>query len=126
MNNIRRSLWSYMSYGLLFLRKLFLTQTSSTYYWLFIGLGSLTVLVRLILKSYYFEIKGTRLIINRNFFHEDYVETEDIEKFELEEGPFSKSHIRLKDYKMGLDFNYLIINDKDFTRLNDSLQLKVE
>jgi hypothetical protein len=54
------------------------------------------------------------------------VETEDIEKFELEEGPFSKSHIRLKDYKMGLDFNYLIINDKDFTRLNDSLQLKVE
>lgn len=101
-------------------------QTSWTYYWFFIGIGSLTILVRLILKPYYFEIKGTRLIINRDFFYEDYVELGDIEKFELEEGPFSKSRIKLKDYKMGLDFNYFLVNDKDFNRLRDSLQVKAE
>ena len=129
MKNVRRSLWSYMSYGLLFLlclSKLFLTQTSWTYYWIFIGLGSLVILTRLILKPYYFEIKGTRLIINRDFFYKDYVEVNDIDKIELEEGPFSKSHIRLKDHKMGLDFNYFIVNDKDFNRLKESLQLRVE
>lgn len=118
-----------MSYGLLFLLcagKLFTTQTSWTYYWTFIGLGSLVMLARLITKPYYFEIKGTRLIINRDFFYEDYVEIGDIDKIELEEGPFSKSHIRLKDYKMGLDFNYFIVNDKDFNRLKESLQLRVE
>ena len=118
-----------MSYGLLFLLclgKLFLTQTSWTYYWIFIGLGSLAILTRLILKPYYFEIKGTRLIINRDFFYEDYVEVNDIDKIELGEGPFSKSHIRLKDHKMGLNFNYFIVNDKDFNRLKESLQLRVE
>jgi len=129
MKNVRRSSWSYMSYGLLFLlclSKLFLTQTSWTYYWIFVGLGSLVILGRLILKPYYFEIRGTRLIINRDFFYEDHVEIEDIDKIELEEGPFSKSHIKLKDYKMGLDFNYFIVNDKDFNRLKESLQLRVE
>ena len=84
------------------------------------------ILTRLILKPYYFEIKGTRLIINRDFFYEDYVEINDIDKIELEEGPFSKSHIRLKDHKMGLDFNYFIVNAKDFNRLRESLQLTVE
>ncbi len=129
MKKVRRSLWSYMSYGLLLLlclSKLFLTQTSWTYYWIFIGLGSLVILTRLILKPYYFETRGTRLIINRDFFYEDYVEIDDIDKIELEEGPFSKSHIRLKDHKMGLDFNYFIVNDKDFNRLKESLQLRVE
>ncbi|GIL22558.1 MAG: hypothetical protein BroJett042_10710 [Bacteroidota bacterium] len=129
MKKVRRSLWSYMSYGLLLLlclSKLFLTQTSWTYYWIFIGLGSLVILTRLILKPYYFETRGTRLIINRDFFYEDYVEIDDIDKIESEEGPFSKSHIRLKDHKMGLDFNYFIVNDKDFNRLKESLQLRVE
>jgi hypothetical protein len=129
MTNVRRSIWSYLSYGLIFLfclTKVFLMQTSWTYYWIFLGLGSLIVLVRLILKPYYFEIQGTRLIINRDFFYEDFVELGDIAKFELEEGPFSKSHIKLKDYKMGLDFNYFIVNDKDFNRLRDELQVKTE
>lgn len=108
------------------LSRIFLTQTLWTYYWFFIGISSLTVLVRLILKPYYFEIKGTRLIINRDFFYEDYVELGDIEKFELEEGLFSKSHIKLKDYKMGLDFNYFAVNDKDFNQLRDLLQVKAE
>ncbi len=129
MNNVRRSLWSYLSYGLIFLfclTKVFLMQTSWTYYWYFIGLGLLTIFLRLVLKPNYFEIRGTRLIIIRDFFYEDYVELGDIEKFELEEGPFSKSHIKLKDYKMGLDFNYFLVNDKDFNRLRDSLQVKAE
>lgn len=129
MKNVRRSLWSYMNYGLLFLlclSKLLLTQTSWTYYYVFIGLGSLVILTRLIMKPYYIEIKGTRLIINRDLFYEDYVEIDDIDKIELQEGPFSKSHIRLKDHKKGLDFNYFIVNDKDFNRLKKSLQLRVE
>jgi hypothetical protein len=78
------------------------------------------------MKPYYFEIKGSKLIINRDLFYEDYVEITDIEKIELEEGPFSKSHIRLKDYKKGLDFNYFIVNDHDFIKFKKSLQLRVE
>lgn len=127
MNNVRRSLWSYMSYGLLFLlclSKLLLTQTSWIYYWTFIMLGSMVILTRLFIKSYYFEIKGTRLIINRDLFYEDYVEIDDIENFEVVVGPFSKSYIRLKDNKIGLEFNYFIVNDKDFDRLKESLEVR--
>jgi hypothetical protein len=84
------------------------------------------VLVRLIIKPFYFEINEARLIINRDLFYQDHVEIADIEKIELEEGPFSKSHIRLKGYKMGLDFNYFVVNVKDFNKMTESLKLRVE
>jgi hypothetical protein len=128
MNNVRRTIWSYGNYGLLCLLSAYNVQGHSqwTYYWAVIGVGSLIILVRLIFRPYYFEIKGTRLTINRDLFYTDSIEIQDIDKIELEEGPFSTSHIRLKDYKLGLDFNYFIVNDKDFNRLRDSLNLKVE
>jgi hypothetical protein len=126
---VRRSAWSYLSYGSLFLLgagRQFSSHTAWKYYWAFIALAALIILVRIILKPYYFEVRGSRLILIRDLFHEEYVEINDIEKFELQQSPFSKSHIRLKAYKMGLEFNYYIVNDKDFKRLTESLQLKVE
>jgi len=130
VNRVRRTWMSYMTYLLLFLTclgNLYLTQAlSKKYYWIFIGLAVLPVLIRLILKPNYFEIKGTRLIINRDLFYTDSIELEYIEKIELEEGPFSKSHIRLKDHRMGLEFNYFIVNDKDFNELKTALKLTVE
>ncbi|TXH30012.1 MAG: hypothetical protein E6Q96_02485 [Cyclobacteriaceae bacterium] len=86
----------------------------------------LIILIRLVFKPYYFEIRGSRLIINRDLFSEDYVEINDIEKIELEDGPFSKSYIKLKDYKIGLHFNYFIVNDKDFNRLKEEYNFQVD
>lgn len=126
---MRRHWVSYTTYLGLFLLcfgKLSLTQTSSIYLWVFLGFLALAILTRLILKPNYFEVQGTRLTINRDLFYTDSVEIEFIEKIELEEGPFSKSHIRLKDYRMGLEFNYFIVNDKDFDELKKTLKLRVE
>ncbi|HWA32938.1 MAG TPA: hypothetical protein VG737_02355 [Cyclobacteriaceae bacterium] len=126
---VRRSAWSYLSYGSLFLLSLgkqFSVYTSWKYYWAFIALAALIVLVRIIIKPHYFEVRGSRLIVNRDLFYEDYVEINHIEKFELQESPFSKSRIRLKEHRIGLEFNYYVVNDKDFKRLTQSLRLKVE
>jgi len=127
MNKVRRTFWSYASYGLLILlciMKIFIVGTSWNFMWIFIAISSTIILFRLFLKPYYFEIKGTRLIINRDFFYEDSMELKDIEKFEINPGPLSKSHIKLKDFKMGHEFNYYIVNDKDFDQLKQTLDLK--
>lgn len=105
--------------------RLFLLNSGWTYYWVFAALCSLILLVRIILKPYYFEVHDSRLIINRDLFYQEYVEINDIEKIELEDGLFSKSYIKLKDHKMGLEFNYFIINDRDFNRLKEEYNLQV-
>ncbi|MBL7871556.1 MAG: hypothetical protein JNM78_08090 [Cyclobacteriaceae bacterium] len=78
------------------------------------------------MKPNYFEIRGTQLIVIRDFFYEDYVEINDIEKFELEEGLFSKSYIKRKEHKMAVEFNYFVINDKDFDKLKEALKVNAE
>jgi hypothetical protein len=88
--------------------------------------GSALILARIVIKPYYFEVKGTQLIINRDLFRKDTVEISNIKKIVLEQGPFSKSLILLKDQKRALDFNYFIVNNKDLNRLKEKLQLNVE
>lgn len=129
MNKVRRSWLAYLNYGLLLLLslcQLFLTHTIWTYGWMLIGFCSAIILVRIILKPYYFEVNGTHLLIHRDFFYKDLVLIDDIEKIELEESPFSKSYIRMKSPKIEVGFQYLIVNDTDFKRLQESLQLRVE
>jgi hypothetical protein len=124
MNNVKRTFWSYATYGLLIifcLIKIFTVGSSWNSLWIFIGISSTIILFRLFFKPYYFEIKGTRLIINRDLFYEDSMELNDIEKFEINPGPLSKSYIKLKDFKMGHEFNYYIVNDKDLNKLKQTL-----
>jgi len=128
IKGVRRTFASYLSYLVLLficITKLSIFDAAGRFYWIFIGLCSLIILTRLVFKPYYFEIRGARLIINRDLFSEDYVEINDIEKIELEEGLFSNSYIKLKDYKMGLHFNYFIVNDKDFKRLKEEYNLQI-
>lgn len=129
INGVRRTFTSYLTYIVMLFSciiKLSILDTAGRFYFIFIGLCALIILIRLVLKPYYFEIKGTRLIINRDLFTKDYIEINDIEKIQLEEGLFSNSYIKLKDYKMGLEFNYFIVNDKDFNRLKEEYNLQVE
>lgn len=105
------------------LTKIFIVGTSWNYLWIFLAISSTIILFRLISRPYYFEIKDTRILINRDFFYEDSIEIKDIEKFEVNPGPLSKSYIKLKDHKMGLEFNYYIVNDKDFNELQKTLGL---
>lgn len=124
MRNVRRTFWSYLTYIvllLLTLSKLLLSHTSMPLYWMVIGFGAIVILVRLIVKPYYFEIKGTKLIINRDLFYQYSIELDDIEKFEVNPGPFSKSYIKLKNFKLGYEFNYYVVNDNDFEELRKSL-----
>ena len=85
----------------------------------------MVMMTKLILAPNYFEVKGTTLFINHDFFRSAHVEVADIEKIELADGPFSKSYIHLKE-KPGLEFNYYIINDEDFNAFKNFMQLKVE
>lgn len=129
MNKVRRSWLAYLNYGLLVLlslSQLFLTHTIWTYAWMLIGLCSAIILIRIVLKPYYFEVIGTHLLIHRDFFYKDLIAINDIDKIKLEESPFSKSYIRMKSPKMEVRFQYFIVNNTDFKRLQESLQLRVE
>ena len=126
---VKRSWQSYGGYLiwlLLAFSNIFVIHTSWRTYWIFIGLLSIVILIRLIFKPYYFEIRGSRFVIIRDFFYEEYVELDSIEKIELSVGVFSRSHIKLKNGIVGLDFNYFIVNDRDFVRLKETLQLTIE
>ncbi|SHG41326.1 hypothetical protein SAMN04488109_0138 [Chryseolinea serpens] len=127
MKTVRRSLWSYMTHvlwGLPCFGNLFVFHAPWSYFWALPCLCWLVVMRRL--TPNYFEVKGTTLFINYDFFNSEHVEIADIEKIELGDGPLSKSYFRLKDHKPGLGFYYYLVNDDDFNAFKDFFQLKAE
>ncbi len=122
-------MWSYVNHvlwGLPCFSLLISFHAPWSYFWALPSVCWLVMMTKLILAPNYFEVKGTTLFINHDFFNSEHVEVADIEKIELGDGSLSKSYIYLKDQKPRLQFNYYTINDKDFKAFKDFMQLKVE
>jgi hypothetical protein len=125
---VRRPLTSHLFHLLWILLTLYKTidsQSPGRYIWGLLFSIAVILLVRVIIKGSYLEKDGSNLIINEDFFRTRIVQIADIERVEIEAGPFSDSRIILRDDKGKIKFNYHNVNDDDFNALMKSLNVPV-
>lgn len=104
----------------------FLSPGNWNYIWIInLALAS-AALISIILRPRYFQITDSSLIINRSFFRRDVIEIQNIEKIELQDGPFSPSQIRLKGNQAPVVFDYYSIRDSDLKKMVDHLEIDME
>jgi hypothetical protein len=128
MPRVRRTFWSFTGYAAWIaftLYKVFNPDTLYPYIWLFILSIKLAIVTRLLINRNYFEVIDSKLIIRRDFFYQDTIEINEIEKIELKSGLFSKSRIKLKNQKKELKFRYAFVHDDDFKEFIQSVNVNV-
>ena len=126
---VRRPLTSHIFHGLWILLTLYKTvdsQSPGKFIWGLLFIVSIALLVRVIFKGSYLEKDGSSLIINGDFFQTRTVQITDIERVEIEPGPFSDSRIILKDGKGRVKFNYHNVNSEDFNDLMRSINVPIK
>lgn len=82
-------------------------------------------MVKVLLKPQYIELTGTKLTVYDNFFRSKTVDITDIERIEIEAGPFSRSKIILKDNKGRVKFDYYQVRNEEFDALMKELNVPI-
>jgi hypothetical protein len=129
MHHVRRTWWSYLGYVAWIAFTLFKIYSPNTKWpiiWIVLLTLKLVLLVRIIIKRNYFEVKDSTLTIRRDFFYNDNIEITDIENIELRSGPFAKSRIKLKNGARDVKFRFFTVNDEDFKQFIHAFHLKAE
>lgn len=128
---VRRARWAYVCsifwIGYILL-KIFTSnniQNIASYIWCFALLLSIAILIRILHKPNYFEVKDKQLIIYRHLFYAESTDISRIEEIKLEEGIFSSSKIKLKNPEKEISFNYYFINDDDFDVFKQVLKVPI-
>lgn len=94
--------------------------------WGVLFLHAVALAVRAMLKPQILELTGTKLIIYGDFFRSKTVDVSDIERIEIEAGPFSYSKIILKDNKGRVKFDYYQVRNEEFDVLVKELNVPIE
>lgn len=79
----------------------------------------------MIVRKNYFEIVDDKLIINRDFFRKQTVDLKEIEKLDVEPGPFTSSKIVLKDQSV-IKYMDSQLDDKELKEMFGRLKIPVE
>jgi uncharacterized membrane protein YdbT with pleckstrin-like domain len=127
---VRRARLTYLCYLLwvgFILLKIFTSNINAftRYAWCFALLITIAVLIRILFKRNYFEIRNEQLIIYRHLFYEEKIDIDRIQEIKLEEGIFSTSIIKLRNPEKEISFNYYFINDNDFDAFKQVLKVPV-
>jgi len=96
---IRRQVQVYVLHGLttsFVIYKIFNSATRRSSWILFLVLGIISF-SNILIKKYYIEIVESTIVIHQDYFRTKSVNLSDIEKVEIEPGPFKFSSILLKD-----------------------------
>jgi hypothetical protein len=84
------------------------------YVWGLLFASSIAILLRVILKRNYMELRESKLFVYGDLFHTQTTDISAIERIEIEPGPFSHSKIFLKEKKGIIRFNYSNVDDTEF------------
>jgi hypothetical protein len=125
---VRRNTNSHVFHGLWVLYTFYRTWDSElpfTYFWGLSFAISIVLILRVLIKNNYLEIKDSRLTINGDFFNTQTTEISEIERIQIEAGPFGRSKIFLKDKKKIIKFNYRDVDNKEFKILLKHLGVPV-
>lgn len=93
--------------------------------WGLLFLYAVALAVRAVLKPQVLELTGTKLTIYGDFFRSKTVDITDIDRIEIEAGPFSNSKVVLKGNKRHVKFNYYRVRNNDFDALLKELNVPV-
>jgi len=98
---LKRSPQAYLTHVLWIALMIYLTLANASELgrWSCLFLTSLGTIsfIHMLVKRNYFEVMDNKLIINRNYFRKAIIELDQIEKVNIEPGPFISSRIILKD-----------------------------
>lgn len=94
--------------------------------WGLLLLHAIALAIRVILKPQVLELTGTKLTIYSDFFRSQTVDITDIERVEIEAGPFSHSKIVLKGNKGRVKFDYYQVRNEEFDALTKALNVPIE
>ena len=126
---IKRPIQGYLFQGLWIAMAFYWATTSSSEIgrWILwtgaaVGLISLT---HGILRRNYFEIADNKLIINEGVFKTTIIDLDNIEKFDIESGPFTSSNIILKD-KSKIKYSDSQTDDKKLKEFMGQFNIPVE
>jgi hypothetical protein len=129
VKKVRRSIYSYLIYLLAFLFCVFKIKDENAnwinYYWVILSFVSFLILLRLIIKPNYFEIKFDKLIIYRELFQRNTLNISDIQRIKFGLSPFSNSYIQ-KYNGESKKFNLFHLNEKDLNILLLEYKIKIE
>lgn len=81
--------------------------------------------IRALLKPQYMELSGTKLTIYGHYFRTKTIDIGDIERIEVEPGPFSHSKIVLKENKGYVKFDDYQVRNEEFAALVKALNVPV-
>lgn len=130
LKKVKRSIYSYTVYLLAFLFCSYKFKEGNAnwlnYYWIILSFIFFLLLLRMIIRPNYFEVKLSKLIMYKEFFQKDILEIKDIKGIKLGLTPFSNSFILFKTNKQTKKFNLFHLNEKDLNILLKENNIKVE
>lgn len=86
---------------------------------------AVAMIVKVMLKPHCMKLTGTQLTVHRDYFSSITIDITDIDRIEIEAGPFSHSKFVLKENKGHVKFDYYQVRNKEFDALVKAVGVSV-
>jgi hypothetical protein len=126
---LKRPTQVYLFHGLWIVATIFYTTRNSSdfgrLFLIFMTCVATVSFISLLMRRNYFEIKDKKLIINKEFFRTHSIDLDNIEKFNIEPGPFASSKIILRD-NTAIKYMDSQVNNKELKEFMGQFNIPVE